>query len=251
MKTEPGFVEHFIWDSFEYPIANTISIYPQVARGNPFGTKYVARWIMYHTEIDIENGYNINDVYFNYSNFITYREVINRPLTVLDYRFDDMYITNFKKRKGLCHICHKNIPQVGQLVFDQLGSFDLTNWKELGGYPYLREKLNQYKYMLSYDHASYYSIASILCGCTTIILNPGNSYEFAHNAKTDLVQNSLTPTAFRIMNPIQSCGIAYGWDDVSWAESTLPYATDHIKEMEQLDIQSVDNFIDFWKKQIL
>jgi len=250
VKSE-GFMEYFVWDNFEYPISNTISIYPQITRGNPFGTKHVARWILYHTEADIEKQYDETDEYFNYSNFKTYREVKDRKLTVLDYKFDELFLTNFGRRDGICHIRHKNIPPTGDLVFEKLGSYDLTDWKERGGYEYLREKLNQYKYMLSYDHASYYSIAAVLCGCTTVLLNPGRSYEFARNASTDLDNRLVTPTEFRMLNPLQSCGIAYGWNDISWAEATLPFATNHLKEMEKLNDRTVDDFVDFWKKKLL
>ena len=54
------------WESFQYPLDKTISIYPQIIRGNPYNTKHVARWVLYHTEYPIEEMFGENDVYFNY-----------------------------------------------------------------------------------------------------------------------------------------------------------------------------------------
>ena len=66
-----GFIHGYSWDPFNFPLENTISIYPQITRFNPFNTKYVVRWILYDTQKDIEDTYGENDTYFNYLNFNT------------------------------------------------------------------------------------------------------------------------------------------------------------------------------------
>ena len=73
------FVQGHTWEPFSYPLHKTISIYPQITRGNPFNTKYVTRWILYDTQLDIESDYGIEDDYFFYGDFKTFRKVYNQP----------------------------------------------------------------------------------------------------------------------------------------------------------------------------
>ena len=61
----------------------------------------------------------------------------------------------------------------------------------------------------------------------------------------------LTPTEYRLNNPIQMYGIAYGLEDISWANKTIDFATDHIHELEKIDQKSVDEFVSYWEKKLL
>lgn len=252
LVSEEGFLQNYIWDGFAYNTYNTVSIYPQITRGNPFNTEHVARWILYDTELDIEQNYGQNDVYFNYNNFKTFRKVDDRKLTVFNYYFDSLYKTNNDNRKTFCHIIHKHTPTDGAKIFELLGSKDLTNWKQMGAYDYLRDNLNQYEYFLTYDQKSFYTLAAGLCGTKSIILNPGPSYEFAENAysQSENYYNVMTPTEYRLNNPIQMFGVAYGWDDITWAQKTIEFVPNYLKELEKIDNKTVDNFLSFWKNRI-
>lgn len=252
-----GFIGVSTWEQFNFPIENTISIYPQITYNNPFNTKHVVRWILYDTQKEIEDTYGDNDIYFNYLNFKTFRLVPERKLTVLDYKLDWLRVTNTGKRKSFCHIIHKNTPPGGEQIFEDLKSFDLTDWKTKGipggynPYDYLRDMFNQYEYFLTYDQKSYYSIMATLCGCKTIILNPGKPCEFLPTANTVLDEGTeITPTEFRINNYLQQYGIAYGWDDLQWANNTLPLVRDYIEQLEIIDDKTVDNFLNYWTKKI-
>lgn len=250
---EEGFLEWYNWEYFNYNLSNTVAIYPQIGRGNPFNTEHVVRWILYDTQEDIENDYGINDVYFNYGDFKTFRKVEHKPLTVFDYKFDKLYQTNFGKRKGFCHIIHKHTPPNGLEIFNNLNSVDLTNWKVNGAYDYLREELNKYEYFLTYDQKSFYTLAAGLCGTKAIILNPGQQYEFTSNALTadgDYNKN-MTPTEYRLKNPIQMFGTAYGWDDIQWANNTIGMVKDHLVELEKIDKKTVDEFVRYWENKLL
>lgn len=255
---ESGFIQQYSWEEFTFPIENTISIYPQITRHNPFNTNHVTRWILYDTQKEIEDTYGDSDVYFNYMNFKTFKLVPQRKLTVLDYKLDWLYVTNTGKRKTFCHLIHKNTPPNGEKIFNDLNSFDLTDWMSKGvtdgynPYDYLRDMFNQFEYFLTYDQNTYYSTMATLCGCKTIILNPGKPYEFVPNANTELNDNSeITPTEFRIKNYIQQYGIAYGWDDIKWAKDTQPLVRDYIKDLETIDDKTVNDFINYWKEKIL
>jgi hypothetical protein len=243
------FIQSHTWYPFTYPLYKTIAIYPQITRGNPFNTQYVVRWVLYDTQLDIESDYGSDDEYFFYGDFKTFKSVDKKPLTVFNYFFDKLY----GKRKTFCHIIHKNTPPNGEKIFEELGSFDLTNWKTNGGHEYLRDKLNEYEYMLTYDQKTFYSLAAGLCGTKTIILNAGSPYVFTSNAYTeseDYKQN-MSPTEYRLRNPIQVFGVAYGWDDISWANKTIDFVPDYLKELEKIDDKTVDGFVDFWNKKLI
>ena len=117
---QEGFIGLSKWEPFNFPIKNTISIYPQITFNNPFNTNHVARWILYDTQKEIEDTYGENDVYFNFSNFKTYKLVPERKLTVIDYKLDWLYVTNRGKRKSFCHIIHKHTPPGGEKIFENL-----------------------------------------------------------------------------------------------------------------------------------
>jgi len=253
LNKKDGFIEWYSWQPFNYSLSNTVSIYPQITGGNPFNTEHVVRWILYDTESDIENAYGYNDVYFNYGNFKTFKNVEYRPLTVFDYNFDKLYQTNYGKRKGFCHIIHKHTPPNGLEIFKNINSIDLTNWKTKGIYDYLRKQLNQYEYFLTYDQKSFYTLAAGLCGTKSIILNPGQQYEFTENALTvdDEYNNILTPTEYRLKNPIQMFGTAYGWDDIQWANNTIGMVRDHLMELDKIDKKTIDGFVRYWENKIL
>jgi hypothetical protein len=242
-------VTEWSWETFHYPIEKTVSIYPQIIRSNPYNTKHVSRWILYHTEKPIEELYDENDVYFNYGDFKTFKNVPDRKLTVFNYYFDKLYITNKGNRKGFCHISHKNTPPNGHETFKTFNSFDLGNWETNGAFDYLREQFNKYEYFLTYDQKSFFTLAATLCGCKSIILNPGPSFEQHENAfsLSDNYGKKMTPTEYRLKNPIQMYGIAYGLEDIGWANKTIDLATDYLKELEIIDEKTVDDFINFWE----
>jgi len=247
-----GFLEGYEWEGFNYPLNTTISILPQITRGNPFNTIHTARWILYDTEWEIEKDYAADEVYFNYGNFKTFKDVPKNKLTVFNYNFDKLYQTNFGERKGFCHLIHKHTPPNGEQIFENLKSFSLNNWKTSGAYDYLREQFNQYEYFLTYDQKSFYTLAAGLCGCKSVILNAGQSYEFAPNAHSESneYRNILTPTEYRLENPIQMFGVAYGWDDLNWANKTIDMVPKHLRELQKIDDKTVDEFIRFWEKKI-
>ena len=138
------------------------------------------------------------------------------------------------------------------MIFDQLKSFSLNDWKTKGAYEFLREQFNQYEYFLTYDQKSFYTLAAGLCGCKSVILNPGPSYEFAPNALSESKDyvNIMTPTEYRLNNPIQMFGVAYGWDDLNWANKTLEFLPNHLRELEKIDDKTVDGFVQYWEKKI-
>ena len=52
-------------------------------------------------------------------------------------------------------------------------------------------------------------------------------------------------------NPIQMCGVAYGMDDIKWADETIGLTKENLLQLEQRDKQTILNFIEHWKNKLL
>lgn len=250
---QKGFVEYFQWEGFNYPIQKTVSIYPQVTAGNPFNTAHVARWVLYDTEKVLEDTYSDTDIVFAFGDFKTYRDWEKHKLTIFDYQLDKMYITNTGKRKGFCYVRNKHTPPDGDAFVEKLGATNLSDWDKYGDrrFDFLREHFNQHEYMLTYDQKSLITTLAALCGCKVIILNPGPTYEFSPNANTQGERGVMTPTEYRLKNPIQMYGVAYGWDDIQWANNTIHMVRDHVEALQEIDMKTFNSFIKYWEKKLL
>jgi hypothetical protein len=222
------------WDSFEYNQNNTISIYNEIMWWNPFNTQHVTRWIMYDTSKEIEDTWSESDVYFNYNNFKTYNKSCEKKLTVMDFHFDKFKITNEGSRKKYCHIFHKNTPENYKDILLKYNSDELSEWKTTGAFTFLGEKFNEYEYFLTFDRDTFLTTAATMCGCKSIILNP---------------DKNINPFEFRNIKPYQRVGVAYGEDDVEWAEKTISFSDLSVKYLSEIQDKTVDDFVDFWIKK--
>jgi len=234
------------WEQFTYHTDNTVSIYPEGIKGNPFNTKHVARWILYDTKKDIEETYGENDVYFNYGNFRTYKNVNLRQLTVHNFHFDILKNKNLKNRKGFCHLLHKNTNENSKIFVNELNSKDLSGWKTKGAMKYLADEFNKHEYFVTYDEKSFFTVAAAMCGCKAIICNPKNN----SNIKEHNFNNvKLSPFEYRLKNPTQMYGISYGFNDISWSEKTIDLVENQLRDIEKMNDKTVDDFIKFWENK--
>lgn len=239
------------WESFSYYLNNTVSIYTEHNLNNPFGTKHLTRWLLYHTKKEYEEKYDKNEFYFNYGGCFTYRGYDDGILTAVNYNLDKLYNENKHKREGYCHILHKNTPKTGKDEIEIFKSKDLGRWYDKGGYDFLRNEFNKHEYFLTFDQNTYLTTAAALCGCKSIILNPNYRNNNIKNAYTEseFYHKPLTPTEYRLGFPRNMFGVAYGIEDLEWADNTIHMVRDHILEMEKIDAKSIDNFVDFWNKK--
>jgi len=233
---EDGWRNHFSWEGFNFNLNRTVSISPQTTYGNPFNTRHNVRWILHDYSQEQWDTFNADDVIFNYGTFKVPEGTKQLPLTVFDYNFDKFYNTNNPRRKGFGHIIHKNTPDWGIEFLKHLGSTDIPHYNGKQDLNYLLDEFNKYEYVLTFDDKSYYTTAATLCGAKSIILNPNKD---------------ITPIEYRLQNPIQMCGVAYGFDDIKWADSTIGLAKENLLQLEQKDKQTILNFINHWKNKLL
>jgi len=220
----------------QFPLNETISIYPQIQPGQPLNTKFNARWFLSddlnHPWIESED-----DAYFNFSTWKTDRPT--QYLKAIHYNFENLYKTNNGKRKGFCHILYKYTPEDYESILKSFNSENLSDWHDKGGVSYLREKLNEYEYLITFDKHTAMSYLPGLCGCKTIIYNADEHIEW----------KNMTPKEYRLKHPHRKYGCAFGIEDISWANKTIDLVPDHLKEMQKEDDKTVDNFIEFWEKK--
>jgi hypothetical protein len=208
---------------------DTVAIYTEHIKNNPFKATHVIRWILYHTNELIEQTWKPSDIYFYYwEGFRTLRNFNNNILNVLEPNFDFFYNKN-QERSGYCHIINKKTPE--NAIFTEYNSVDITNYtnfKELG------DLFNKYEYFLTYDDATYYSIAAALCGCKSIIITQNNEY---------------TPEQYKNLFPIFKYGVAYGLTDIQYANDTIDLVYKHINELTKAADKYIENLISIWDQK--
>jgi|LakMenEpi03Aug12_release.lakeMendotaPanAssembly.Ray.scaffolds.fasta_scaffold322771_2 hypothetical protein len=213
-----------------------VALYPETIKGNPLKIENVVRWILYHPIPDIEKTWDATDEYFYFiKGFNTQRETNNRMLSIIDPKLDIFYNRGLgKERKGYCHINKKKYP-AGETLLSELGSRDLSNFMDLGGFEYLATEMNKYEYFVTYDDATFYSIAAAMCGCRSIIIN------------TD---TRMTAEEYRNKFGYSMYGVAYGWHDIKHADMTRDIVRDFMKRSEKHSVHNVEQLIKFWEKKL-
>ena len=230
-----GWINHFSWESFNFNLDRTISIFPQITYGNPFNTVHNARWILQDYSQEQWDTFGVNDIIFNYGTFNVPEGTIQQPLSVFDYNFEKFYNTHNPNRKGFGHILHKNTPDWGLNFLNNLDSVEIPHYNGKREIDYLLEEFNKYEYILTFDDKSYYTTAAALCGAKSIILNPNKD---------------ISPTEYRLQNPIQMCGVAYGMNDIKWANQTIDLVKDNLLQLESRDNKNIDKFIEYWEDKV-
>ena len=234
-KHNNGWYSTYEWEGFSFNPEKTVSIYTQNTWGNPFGTRHNCRWILHDYDESQWSTFSETDLIYNYGSFKVPENTRQNKLTIFDYKMD-LYKNLKKERKGFCHIIHKFTPEWGNEFLSNFGSADLTHLLRGGKFEELSSRFNEFEYLLTFDSKSYITTAATLCGCKSLILN------------TD---SNKTPLEYRIENPIQMCGVAYGWEDLAWAEKTLDFSKSNIETLEQLDSKTLDSFIEYWENKLI
>lgn len=230
-----GWWGEFIWQRFSYNPQKTITIYTQITWGNPFGTQHNCRWILHDYDEKTWETYGKNEIIYNYGSFKVPEGVKQEKLTVFDYKLD-IYKNKKGERKGFCSIIHKFTPEWGYDFLKNFDAKDLTSLLLEGKFDELSDEFNRHEYLITFDYKSYITTAAALCGCKVIILNKNKD---------------ISPLEYRLNNPIQMCGVAYGWEDIAWAEKTLPLVKENIEQLEKLDSKTVDDFTNYWTNKLL
>jgi hypothetical protein len=236
INEDNGWWNKFHWTSFGYNPIRTVSIYTQITWGNPMNTIHNTRWVLHDYDEEQWKTFGKDEYVCNFGTFKAPEGIKQSNLTVFDYKFNDFYNTNNPNRKGFGHIIHKNTPEWGKDFLRQFGSVEIPHYNGQKSLDYLLNEFNKYEYLLTFDDKSYYTSVAGLCGTKSVILNPNKE---------------ITPIEYRLKNPIQMCGVAYGFDDIKWANDTIGLVRENLLQLEQRDKQTILNFIEHWKNKLL
>ena len=242
------------WEAFSYNPNTTVSIYPEHSIKNKFNTKHNVRWIMYHTTKENEENFNDSDYIFNYGNFKTHTKRSDGILRVIDYNTETFFNEN-GDREGFCFIHGKQTPENYKDLLKIFNYDDISHiHKKQTDLNLLRKIFNKYEFFITFDEKTYLTTAAALCGCKVIILTDQENkfgkktYVDVDNKEYDIYEK-LTPTEYRIQNSINMYGVAYGLEDITWAQKTTHMVKDHIKNLEKIDKKHINKFIELWEEK--
>lgn len=228
---------------------DVVAIYPEIIVGNPYGAKYVVRWLLYYP--GARNGPSVFDeseyVFAYQRGFVEdtiYKD--NPSLFVLETNVDKFYSTDTPRtydavlvRKGSLnghqeyhdryikyYEPHANLVKNHLLIFDQMIN-DGVSYQELNNH------LNTIKYFVTFDHATYHSILASLAGCISVVIPV----------------DGLSKEQWKKQLPIAKYGVAYGFDDIDWAIQTKDDLRNRLNEIESENTVQVLNFISLIKQR--
>jgi len=205
-------------------IRNSIIVYPEVISDNPIGAINVVRWFLhrpgYHTGIVRYGGGEIYFFYQDAFNDTLVNTVSDNRLT-LTYLNPVYYQTNFGERQGTCYLLRKGKDRAKAIDFgDQLCVDDLTHAEKAKAF-------NTYKYLHSFDTYSMYSVFAAMCGCIPVI-----------EPEEGVSRDEWFP------NEVDRYGLAYGWDNVAWAEQTQSLLFDKLSKNRDDEDIMLRNFVE-------
>lgn len=206
-------------------VKDGIVIYPEIIEGNPLAAKRVIRWLLNKPgKVSGKVDFGEDDVFFYYHSH--FNDVVVNPnydyhLNVIEINKKIYKQWNNDVRTGTCYMVRKG---AGRLLnqHDE-GAIKLDGMS----HTQVAEVFNKCKYFVSYDLYTMYSRYAAMCGCIPIVIP----------------EDGVTKDEWR---PEISgrYGIAYGWDDISWAIESRDELMKFLEESEKRSIESVKSFID-------
>ena len=211
--------------NFNFNIKETI-ILPSMEWINNRKYPNICRLALYHLNDELIKNVDKTDKVYNFGNFDLCGLKETGKLTAIDYH-ENLFKNENKIRNGkTCFILNKDTPHNYESILKFLKAEDIGNWKRMGAFKYLKEVFNQYEYFVTFDNKSFYTLAAAMCGCKSIILN-----------------KKMDSNLYRIENPLQRYGVAYGIDDIDWCENTINKVSEYVKVLKNNDSETIDNFI--------
>lgn len=218
------------WSPYNLDIAvhadleDAIVVYPEIVNGNPLGTDKVVRWLLNRPGVVAgEVSFGPDDLFFFFDeqfNDLKLNPVSCNHLHILELMRNTYQDTGIKDRHGTSYMIRKGKGK----VLDQ----HEANSVRIDGMPHqeVAKLFNSCKYFVSYDVYTLYSRYAAMCGCIPVII-----------PDEGVTKEQWQP------KPENRYGIAYGWEDVAWAQQTRQQLLEHLEHVELSNRASVDNFI--------
>lgn len=202
----------------------TMVIYPEIVSGNPFNAKYVTRWLLNTPgKIGGDGKYDNNDLIYKYYDYFVAPDEskVNGELRTFTLKLDKFYNRGLE-RNGECYIIKK-----GRNKIQNMHSLNSVNIDNYVNDDYLSDIFNKTETFVSYDSMTFHIQQAALCGCIPVIIP----------------DEGVTREEFMKKAPVNKVGVAYGFDDIENAKSTLHLVHSHLEEMEKESIELVNEYI--------
>jgi len=247
--SNPLFIKYY---NYEFPIdENTIVIYCEGTIGNPLNAQYVVRWMLSELGQNAPRewldtwGKDELVYYFNSElKFNKYPEKIGNTYKLLSllYIKPDIKQTNYKERDQYCYTIRKG-PDIHKNIIHihPDNSFEITRQNTQDECIVF---FNNYKYFISYDSLTFLIIIAALCGCIPIV------YKIEGLSKQEWIQTTAASEYIKSTGLDNLYGIAYGLEDIKYAEDTIHLVKDQwiditnylIKKTVMPFINDINNF---------
>ncbi len=221
-------LENLLPENDEY-----IVIYPEVVFGNPLNAKKVIRWILYHPGVNGgDTKYDKNELIFTYSKYFV-KDTEYKDVPVL-FTFEskiDLFFDKGEERTTNSYLIKKGkhkYPKINMMYNKIQSGFLLDNLLNKNNLDKeLNDVFNKSECFLSYDSASYHSVQAALCGCLSIVV-PDDGV-----SKEEWIEKM----------PLMKYGVAWGIEDIEWAETTKHLVKDYLIELQNYSIQTINDMI--------
>ena len=220
-----------IYKKFNTPLAkiydlddNAIVVYPEVVSGNPLKAKNVVRWLLYKPGFftgEVNYGKDELFFYFQKEHIPPEFNIPDENRLFIGLSFLDVYKqTNFGARKGTCYILRKG---KNRKIAHNIKNSILIDGKS---HKEIVEIFNNVKCCISYDLYTAYSNYAAICGCKSIVIP----------------EEGLTRDKW-VTNEEYGYGIAYGFNDLNYAEKTKDKLFSQVQKQEKENEELVRKFI--------
>lgn len=203
---------------------DAIIIYPEITDGNPLGAQRVVRWFLQKPGSHTGNlNFGSRDLFFYYNKHFNDWDLNPHPdrhLRVTHLKSDVYRKINHGIRTGQCYIVKKGKNRLLDYHDEGAIKVDGLSHEEIS---YI---FNKCEYFVSYDLYTMYSRYAAMCGCIPVVVP----------------QEGLIKEDWRPEVEIRY-GIAYGWQDISWARQTRSSLLTYLAEKEDRETESVRNFV--------
>lgn len=225
----------------------TIVVYPEAIVDNPLNARHIVRWIMYFVHKETYSKWkNSGDLIICYwSKFVPESEnvVEVRPINAVHKLFYD----DGEERSGICwriakgseyhssfnyhnfRNAYRSLANIAisdhykSLLLDESNYSNPSQLVQFHKLENLQKYFNKYRMFFSYDCESALSVIAALCGCVSIVV-----------PKKNMGFNDLLPS--------HRIGIAFGYEGIPHALSTMSRLRSHISMLEEYGDRSVMAF---------
>lgn len=218
----------------------TIVVYPEIIVDNPLKAKHICRWLLNNPGAFKKfEGFKPEGTFFRFNRYFDYK-YYGKEIPILNTYISKIKTftppKNNKIRKKIIYSLRKSdkeklkkYPIKSEWEFIDLKYID----KSIFDFE-IRNIFRTAKYYISYDHCSYMNVIAALCGCIPIVI-PTEEY---------------SKEEWKKMLPPVQYGVAYGFEDIEYAEKTLHLVKDNILKIQKSSFKSILNFNDYWYKKL-